>query len=278
MSGALLCMPFGSSAQKPNTYEVYAIKFAGSDHKFYEGDWADGAPKDVPVDISFMLWLLKGSNGHNILVDAGFMPEKVREEEFFKLVDYVRPDSALFKLGIAPGEVTDIIISHPHWDHLGGIRLFPNANIWMQKLDFQGFVGTAWQKDGSSGGFAKEDVRLVIDLNLAGRLKLVDGDAKEILPGITVFTGSKHTYDSQYVLVNNGKENIVIASDNIWIYYSLDHLAPPSPGGTADPKAYVAAMKRMKTLVSDPKYILPGHDSRVFERFTSVSNGVVVIR
>ena len=277
-SGLLLCLPLHSMAQQKETYDVFVVEFASSDQQFYESDWALDAPSDVKVPISFMFWLLKGSGGRNILVDAGFLPVKVKEEEYFKLVNYIRPDSALMKLGISPGEVTDIIISHPHWDHIGGIGLFPNASIWMQNVDYQGFVGAAWQKGNSGGGFAKEDVRLIVDLNLAGRLHLVNGDNKEILPGITVFTGSKHTYDSQYVLVNNGKENVVIASDNIWVYYSLDHLVPPSLGGTSDPKGYVDAIKRMKKFVSDPKYILPGHDSRILKRFSNVSKGIAVIK
>ncbi|MGN7889108.1 N-acyl homoserine lactonase family protein [Dyadobacter sp. 22481] len=274
----LFCIAFSANAQQNNAYEVFAIKFAGTDQPFYEGEWADGAPKDVPVPISFMFWVLKGSNGKNVLVDAGFLPEKVKEEAFFKIAGYIRPDSALLKVGLKAGDITDMIISHPHWDHIGGLGLFPNAQVWMQRLDFQGFVGTAWQKDGNKGGLAKEDVRSVVELNLVGKLNLIDGDNKEILPGIKVFTGSKHTYDSQYVLVNNGKENVIIASDNIWIYYSLDHLAPPSPGGTHDPKGYVDAIRRMKTLVGDPKYILPGHDSRVFERFPSAVKGVAAIK
>ncbi|QTE38672.1 hypothetical protein J3L18_06260 [Mucilaginibacter gossypii] len=50
-----------------------------------------------------------------------------------------------------------------------------------------------------------------------------------------------------------------MVSDNIWIYYySLEHLVPPSQGGTLDPVGYVKAMKRMKTLASDVKFIIPG--------------------
>nr|WP_295921932.1 N-acyl homoserine lactonase family protein [uncultured Dyadobacter sp.] len=274
---AMLLIPGAISAQG-NAYEVFVIKFAGSGRPFAEGDWALGGPKDVPVRIDFMFWLLKGSEGRNVLVDAGFLAEKVREEKYFEITGYVRPDSALLRIGIKPESITDIILSHPHWDHVGGASLFPNAKVWMQKADFQGFVGTAWQKDGSKGGFNKADVRLLIELNLAGRLNLVDGDNKEILPGITVFTGSKHTYDSQYVVVSNGEHKIVIASDNVWIYYSLDHLVPAAQGGTHDPAAHVKAMERMKTLASSPKYILPGHDGRVFERFPKIAEGVAAVK
>jgi metal-dependent hydrolase (beta-lactamase superfamily II) len=35
--------------------------------------------------------------------------------------------------GVSPDEVTDIVISHAQWDHLGGIDLFPKAAVWIQK-------------------------------------------------------------------------------------------------------------------------------------------------
>lgn len=271
----LLACIFSVRAQAP-AYKVYAIKFAGSAYPFTAADWAKDAPKTDSVKINFMIWLIKG-NGRTILVDAGFLND-IDDAKDFKVIDYIRPDSALAKLDIKPGDITDIIFSHPHWDHIDGVGLFPNAHVWIQKEDLNFFVNTAWQKGQSNGGFAKRDVRQMVDLNLAGRVTLVDGDDKEIIPGIKVFTGSRHTFNSQYVLVNTGSNKIIIASDNIWVYYSLDHLVPPSDGGTLDPAGYVKAMQRMKTMVTNIKYIIPGHDAKVFSKFPAVAPGVVEIK
>jgi glyoxylase-like metal-dependent hydrolase (beta-lactamase superfamily II) len=100
----------------------------------------------------------------------------------------------------------------------------------------------------------------------------------EIIPGIKVFTGSKHTFENQYLLVNcNSERNrILLASDAIWFYYNLYNLLPV-PTFTFDPKAYVEAMKRMKTLVSNPELIIPGHDDQVFSKFMKISDGIVKI-
>ena len=263
------------NAQTP-AYRVYALKFAGTSYPFTAADWADKGPKTESVKIDFMVWLIKG-NGKNILVDAGFLND-IDDAKDFKVIDYIRPDSALLKLGVKPGDITDIIFSHPHWDHIDGVSLFPNAHIWIQKEDFNYFVSTAWQKGQSNGGFAKRDVREMFDLNLAGKVTLVDGDNQELMPGIKVFTGSRHTYNSQYVLVETGTNKVVLASDNIWIYYNLEHLAPASIGGTLDPAGYVKAMQRMKTMVTDIKFIIPGHDAQVFSRFPQVLPGVVEIK
>ena len=239
--------------------------------------WADKGPVTDSVNIDFMTWLIKEKNGKNILFDAGFLKD-IDAAKYFDLTNYVRPDSTLSKLGLKPGDITDIILSHPHWDHIDGVSLFPNAHIWIQKEDYNYFTGTAWQKDGHNGGFDKRDVRMLIELNLAGRLTLVDGDDKEIIPGIKVYTGSRHTFNSQYVLVETGINKIILASDNIWIYYNLEHLRPASSGGTFDPAAYIKSMERMKTLVSDTRYIIPGHDSKIFSRFPLVTEGVAKIK
>ena len=258
-------------------YEVYALKFASMGHPTPVTQWAQNAPPNDSVNIDFMIWLIKGNNGRNVLVDAGFLKD-LKDAKDFGFINYVRPDSMLLRLSLQAKDITDIILSHPHWDHIDGVGLFPNARIWMQKEDFNYFTGTAWQKDGKHGGFNKNDVHKLLDLNLEGKLTLVDGDDKEIIPGIKVYTGSRHTFNSQYVFIETGLNKIILASDNIWIYYNLDHLQSAPSYGTFDTSAYIKSMQRMKTLVSDTKYIIPGHDSKIFSIFPSIADGVVKIR
>jgi glyoxylase-like metal-dependent hydrolase (beta-lactamase superfamily II) len=265
-----------ASAQEK--YEVYALRFASMGHPSPLSDWAEGAPKKDSINIDFMVWLIRGK-GRNILVDAGFRRDLISSPDAleFAITNYTRPDSVLSKLGLKAEDITDLILSHPHWDHIDGIGLFPKARIWIQKEDYNYFVGASWQKGGFNGGYDPRDVRLIVDLNMAGRVTLVDGDDKEIIPGIKVFTGSRHTFNSQFVLVETPGKKIVLASDNIWVYYSLDHMKPPSAGGTFDATGYVRSMGRMKTLATSPKYIIPGHDGRVFTLFPRVADGVVRI-
>jgi glyoxylase-like metal-dependent hydrolase (beta-lactamase superfamily II) len=273
----LLVLSLSTAAwSQTEQYKVYAFRFASSSHPWPVSDWVDKGPVNDSVNIDFMIWLIKG-NGKSILVDAGFLQD-IEEAKGFDITNYTRPDSTLLKLNVKPEDITDIILSHPHWDHADGLSLFPNAHIWMQKEDYNYFVGEAWQKGGIRGGFNVRDLGMVIQSNLTGKLTLVDGDNKEIIPGIKVFTGSKHTFNSQYVLVETGINKIILASDNIWVYYSLEHMQPPVPGGTFDPASYISSMRRMKTLVTNTKYIVPGHDARIFKNFPRVADGVVEIK
>jgi glyoxylase-like metal-dependent hydrolase (beta-lactamase superfamily II) len=272
----VLLAALNASSQTVN-YEVYALKFATVEHALPISAVALRGPDNDSVNLFFLVWLVKGDNGKNVLVDAGFIND-IAEAKDFSVKNYIRPDSLLFKVNLKREDITDIILTHPHWDHIDGIDLFPNAHTWIQKEDYNYFTGQAWQTGGNNWGFNKRDVRKLIELNLAGKLTLVDGDDKEIFPGIKVYPGSRHTFNSQFVLVKTGVDKILLASDNIWSYYNLDHLVSVPTYGTFDTTAYVTSMKRMKTLASDVKYIIPGHDPKMFSIFPVIDKDIIKIR
>ena len=235
---------------------------------------AVGSTSKDSTGICYMVYLIKGKNGKNILVDAGFTePLKKYPMQAFT---YIRPDSILKRININPNDITDVIVTHPHWDHIGGIDLFPNAMVWMQKEDFNYFVRTAWQKGGDSENFTDKDVFKIIQKNIDGKLTLINGDSIEIMPNIKVFIGSKHTFESQYVLVGSGADKVIIASDNSWLYYNLTSLL--SIPVTFDQKAYLKNLKRMRGMVKNIDLIVPGHDPLVFSKFPKVAEGVVKIK
>ena len=119
------------------------------------------------------------------------------------------------------------------------------------------------------------DAAMLHALRTAGRLALVDGDAKEIMPGIVVYTGGKHTFQSQYAGVRTAKGTVVIASDNMYLYENLEQHVPIAQ--TLDAVSNLAAQTRMTTLAALPALIVPGHDPLVFQRFTVVKSNVVRI-
>ncbi len=257
-----------------NSYKIYALKFATLNFKMPVSFSAVGSTSKDSTGICYMVYLLKGNNGRTILVDAGFTetPTMYNMQAF----TYIRPDSILKKININPTDITDLIITHPHWDHIGGIDLFPKAMVWMQEKDYNYFVGTAWQKDGDNSGFNSKDVYKIIQKKIDKQLTLVKGDSIEIIPGIRVFIGSRHTYESQYVLVGTGSDKVIIASDNTWLYYNLTSLL--SIPITFDQKAFIENLKRMKSMVKNIDLIIPGHDPLVFSKFPKVAEGVVKIK
>lgn len=266
----LLFISLLNGCSKAEEYQVFAIKFSDG-WKMPAKDLVIGAGPSDSVDVCNMFWLLKSSDGKNILVDAGYL-DTVNSNK-----NYIRPDSMLLRLGLAARDISDIILTHPHYDHISGITLFPDAKVWMQQDDYDYFTGPAWQENGDNRGFEKKDVENISLVNSQGRLNLIKGDNLEIFPGIKVYTGSKHTFENQYLVVNLNSERskILLASDAIWFYLNLEKELPVSI--CMDTAAYVREIKRMDILVSNHDLIIPGHDDKVFSKFPEVQDWIVRI-
>ena len=251
-------------------WEVYALRYA-TVPAFPLHELVAGADTTRTVDIAMMFWLLKGPAGRRVLVDAGFYRQKFLDS--WKLADFIRPSDAVRHFGLEPDSITDIIVSHVHWDHLDGVDLFPNARIWIQRAEFEHYVG----QDGMPLDAAIDtlDAAMLAGLDKAGRVKRVNGDSREILPGIIAYTGGKHTFESQYVGVHTAQGTVVVASDNAYLYENLDrHKAIAQ---TLDAKSNLKAQERMMKLASAWRLVVPGHDPAVFDHFKKAGPGAVKI-
>jgi glyoxylase-like metal-dependent hydrolase (beta-lactamase superfamily II) len=257
------------TAQSPQ-YEVHAVRFATLP-AFRAASLVAGADRARTLDIAMMVWVVRGG-GRTVLVDAGFHREKFLQQ--WKPADYVRPSEAVrAALGIAPEAVTDLIVSHVHWDHADGIDLFPNARVWIQREEYAHHVD-------AQGGVANRAIDPAVAAMLhaveaAGRLQLVDGDDREILPGIRVYTGGRHTYASQFAGVATRSGTVVLASDNAYLYENLEKQLAIAQ--TLDAASNLAAQARMIAIAGGVARVVPGHDPAVFERFPIVKPGVARI-
>src|SRR5882724_11113798 len=121
---ALLTQVSAQNKPPKPTYEVYALSY-GIIPDFPVSGLVAGADRSRKLDIQMMVWLLKGSNGSNILVDSGFYRDK-----FFKqwtVKDFLKPSDAISKVGLMAEDIRDVTITHMHWDHADGMDLFPKA-------------------------------------------------------------------------------------------------------------------------------------------------------
>ncbi len=252
-----------SSAQVTPEYTIEAIRF-GTIPQFRVASLVVGANPDERIDLAVVVWLIRGG-GRTILFDSGYHRQTPGFDRF-KTTDYVRPDEAVKLAGVDPAQVTDIVISHVHWDHMGGIDLFPEATIWIQRAEYDYYMGQSWQP-GQSRAADVDDLVTLLKRNAAGKVRLVNGDDQEILPGIRAYTGARHTYASQYIRVA-GSPSFVLASDNCYLYRNLDTKSPIAQTfSEADRAANVAAFDRMISLAGARERVVPGHDPRQFERF-----------
>ena len=259
-----------SLAAQPK-YEVFAIRY-GTLKDFKMSGLVAGADPARRMDIALLFWLVKGE-GRNVLVDCGFYRDQFMKQ--WKPADYEKPSVAIERAGLKADDVTDIIITHIHWDHADGFDLFPKAKIWIQKDELEYYAGEAW--NGKKRTAADPDDLLgLVKLNTQGRVGLVNGDAQEIIPGITCYIGGKHTFQSQFVGVKTAGGTVVLASDNVYMYENIEKHVPIA--ATLDADSNLRAQDRMKQIASDPRLIIPGHDPAVMTKFPQVAPGVVKIQ
>ena len=263
-------LPARAPAQTGALYDVHAVRFATIPGFRASSLIADADPARR-IDIAMMVWVLR-SAGRVVLVDSGFYRDKFMPQ--WKPSEFTRPSDAVKAgLGIDPAQVTDVIITHVHWDHLDGADLFPRAKVWIQREEYDYYVGPGGEV--RNRGIDPDDAPMLASFQTAGRLQLIDGDDREILPGIRVYTGGKHTFASQYVGASTRAGTVVLASDNAYLFENLEKGIAIAQ--TLDRKANVAAQQRMLTLAFSPKLVIPGHDPAVLTRFPTVKPGVVRI-
>jgi glyoxylase-like metal-dependent hydrolase (beta-lactamase superfamily II) len=156
---------------------------------------------------------------------GGFL---VRSGERLALVDTgIGPDAApgrtgifmrsLAALGVGPSEVTDVVLTHLHFDHLGWAtdgerRLFDNATYRCHEADWDFFMGPNPFDDSLAvsmmGGRASSDLLPPI----ADRLETWSGD-RTILPGIDVRGAPGHTPGSTVIVISSGTGRAMLLGD-----------------------------------------------------------------
>lgn len=252
-------------AQATPDYTIHAIRF-GTIPEFRVASLVAGADPAERADIAMVVWLIRGG-GRNILFDTGYHRQTPGFDRF-KTTDYVKPDEAVRLAGVDPSQISDVIISHVHWDHMGGLDLFPGATIWIQRAEYDYYMGQSWQP-GHTRGADVEDLVTLLRRNAAGAVRLIDGDDREILPGIRAYTGARHTYSSQYIRIA-GSPAFVLASDNCYLYRNLETRSPIAQTFAESDRAQnVAAFDRMISLAGARERVVPGHDPKQFERFAA---------
>jgi len=209
------------------------------------------------IDLALRSLLLK-SEDRLILIDTGIgnkFSEKLKNIYKIDFSIYSLKNS-LEKLNISPGDISDVIISHLHFDHAGGTTTksegelnltFPNASYHIQQEQWDWALNPT-QKDKAS--FLEEDFLLLQDY---GKLNLLSGPC-ELFPGIELLVMYGHTHGMQIVKISDTTDTILYCSDLI---PTASHI--PIPWVMAydnNPLTTMIEKSRLLQVIADEKWML----------------------
>lgn len=200
-------------------WEVYVLEYARAKDQPV-ASLINGTHDQGLMDTPFS-FVFARSGGRNVLIDTGFMREGIGAEmsERFGVPEWISPLTLLAELGVRPDDVTDIVLSHAHFDHMGSIHKFPRAQIYIQKselLSWHEAMALPRQFGYLTAIINPDDLRSMFDASVEHRVTLLDGDRENLLPGLHARLGPGHTIGQQFVVIETARGNLVVSGDCVY--------------------------------------------------------------
>ncbi|OQW53718.1 MAG: MBL fold metallo-hydrolase [Proteobacteria bacterium SG_bin7] len=218
------------------------------------------------IDLEARALLLK-SKERNILIDNGVgrdfvakYGEKVGKKfaEIYKVssngADLI---SSLSRHGIKVNDITDVVLSHLHFDHAGGstcvrdgklVATFPNATYWVQKRNLEVAIKPNVRERAS---YLPANFAPLIE---TGKLKTLEGESSDVFPNIKMYISHGHTEGLQVIVISDDKNGIVYCADLI---PTSSHIRLPYVMGyDLEPLKVIEEKRKLLTEVEKKKWYL----------------------
>lgn len=200
-------------------WDVYVLEYARAKDQPV-ASLVNGTHDEGVIDTPFAF--VYATNGERkVLVDTGFMREGIGEEMSvrFNVPSWISPLRLLAELGIAPDDITDIVLSHAHFDHMGSIHKFPRARLYIQKtelLSWHEAMALPPQFGFLTDIINPDDLRAIFDASVEHRVTLLEGDKDNLLPGLHARFGPGHTLGQQFVAIDTARGRVIVSGDCVY--------------------------------------------------------------
>jgi glyoxylase-like metal-dependent hydrolase (beta-lactamase superfamily II) len=232
-------------------------------------------------EIPYCFTVLRSAE-HTILVDSGYQHtgrgRELADEDGISV--WQDPAGLMARAGAAPGNVDAIVVTHAHFDHLGNVAAFPNATVYIQRREVEKWswaVSLPRSMDWLKQGVSLDDLATLLRLAGEGRLRLVDGPAEDVFPGVSLVPDfDTHTYGHQHVVIRTASSGVwVVPGDVMFLYANIEGIGGDGryvPIGLAmgsQENCMLALDELMRVTGGETRRILPGHEKLLWERHPS---------
>ncbi|KJC64843.1 N-acyl homoserine lactonase family protein [Agreia bicolorata] len=224
-------------------------------------DYASYGLPDGDLDMDYNFWVLRAGDA-TILVDTGY---DIPAHDWLGEISVTPPPRALELVDVDPLTVDMVITSHFHYDHIGYLKLFTNAQVVSGRAEYDYWFGK-WEAGQLEGEFTVEEHLVPVRIaEVEDRLRLIDAET-EIFPGITVYPVGGHCPGELVVRVETAGSSFILASDAAHFYEQIENEWPFF--AFTDIQEMRDGLTFINALAAETgSTVVPGHDGRTRQRF-----------
>ena len=249
-----------SGTQPLPHYEVYALRYATSPDRRRADNFIAKDPHDAIMPMDYFVWLIRDGQ-QTWLVDTGFNAAgaQARGRQFLRC-----PIESLGHLGLTAADISQVVLTHLHYDHAGNIDKLPHAKFHVQEAEMHYATGRHMCHRVLRHAYEVEDIVDLVRRVYADRVRFHQGRSV-LAPGLELVLTGGHTQGLQSVRVHTARGWVVLASDASHYYENMMRASPfPIVFNVGD---MLAGFDTLRELAQTPDHIVPGHDPAVRERY-----------